>query len=129
MFNYMKKLLFLPLLLLTLCGTAFAQRNSIVGKWAGEFPGQDGKPVKFTMTITDADYQFDFGNDGVIDIKGSYIANGDELTVWDTDGQNTCPSEQKGVYRFALDGDQVSFTKVKDDCPQRGGETMVLTRM
>ena len=133
----MKKLFLLPLFALALATTAFAQKSgastatqaSIIGKWAGEFPGPDGTPIAFTMTITQDTYSFDYGSDGTADSSGSYTADGDQVTVWDTAGQDICPSDKKGVYQFALDGDTVTFTKVKDDCPGRGDAPLVLKRM
>lgn len=126
----MKKLLVVPVLIFLFVATGFAQQASaIAGSWMGQFPGQDGKPVKFKMTITDNTYQMDIGMDGVADVTGSYTSAGDQVTIWDTAGENTCPADQKGVYKFAVDGDTLTFTKVKDDCPSRGDETMVVTRM
>lgn len=133
MFSVMKKLFFLPLFLLFFCGSAFAQDNaggSFVGKWSGEFTGPDGKPVPYTMTITDAGYEFDFGNDGRLDIQGAYVVKDGQVTVWDTMGENICPTEQKGVYTYVFDGnDRVTFTKVSDECPGRGAEPLRLKRM
>jgi len=130
MFNFMKKLVFLASFMLALCAGAFTQEvGSIVGRWSGEVPGQDGKPVPFTMTITDATYEFDFGNDGRVDVTGAYTAKDNQVTVWDTMGENICPSDQKGVYSYVMDGDTVTFTKVTDACPGRGQEPLVLKRM
>lgn len=128
----MKKLFLLPLFALAITASVFAQQAtqaSIVGKWAGEFPGPDGKTIAFTMTITQDTYSFDYGSDGVIDSKGAYTSESDQVTVWDTEGKDTCPSDQKGVYKFAFDGDTVTFTKVKDDCPGRGDAPLVVKRM
>lgn len=131
MFNFMKKLFLLPLFLLLLCGSVFSQSASIVGKWAGAFPGQDGQLLSFTMTITDNTYQIDFGSDGSADVTGAYQASGqDQITIWDTSkDENACPSDQKGVYKYAFNGDTVTFTKITDPCEGRGGEPMTLKRM
>lgn len=134
----MKKLFLLPLFLLALSATIFAQQDSndgqtaqasIVGKWAGEFPGPDGKPIVFTMTITQDTYTFDYGSDGAIDSNGAYTAYGDQVTVWDIAGKDICPSDQKGIYKFTIDGDTATFTKVKDDCPGRGDAPLVVKRL
>lgn len=127
----MKKIFFLPVFLIAFGISGFAQGEaSIVGKWVGTFPGQDGQLMTFTMTITDDAYSFDFNGDGAADQSGSYTASdGNQVTVWDTAGENICPAEKKGVYKYAFDGDTVTFTKVKDDCPGRGDEPMVLKRM
>ncbi|MCB0529473.1 MAG: hypothetical protein KDC65_13405 [Saprospiraceae bacterium] len=125
----MKKFPLLFLFLLVYCAGVSAQTSVIIGKWSGSFPGEDGQTLNFSMTISDDSYQIDFGMDGRVDITGSYTADGDQVTVWDTAGENTCPSDQKGVYKYALDGDTLTFTQVKDDCPGRGSEPMVLKRM
>lgn len=134
----MKKLFLLPLFVLAITLTAFTQKDSeagqatpasIIGKWAGEFPGPDGKPITFTMTITQDTYSFDYGSDGAIDSNGAYTAYGDQVTVWDIAGKDICPSDQKGVYKFTIDGDTATFTKVKDDCPGRGDAPLVVKRM
>ena len=126
-FKCMKKLFFLALLF-SLSGTAFAQQAGMVGKWAGQFTNPDGTALKFTLTITDKTYHFDIGSDGTTDSSGEYTSAGDRITIWDTAGQNVCPSDQKGVYRYAVEGDMVTFTKVTDACPGRGNEPMVLKR-
>jgi hypothetical protein len=130
----MKKLFFLPLFLLALFGSAFAQdaSTSILGKWVGAFPGEDGQEMGFVMTITDATYEIDFDMDGTAELTGAYAASdtdANQITIWDTAGEQTCPSDQKGVYKYVLDGDTVTFTKVTDACPGRGDAPMVLKRM
>jgi hypothetical protein len=125
----MKKLFVLALFALSLSVTVFAQQPGMVGKWAGQFTQEDGSALRFTLTITDDAYHFDFGPDGVTDSSGAYTSDGDKITIWDTAGQNTCPSDQKGVYTFALDGDTATVTKVSDACPGRGAAPMVLKRM
>ena len=122
------KQLFVFAVLTFLSATTFAQ--SLVGKWSGEFPGQNDQPaVKFTLTITDNTYQFDMGMDGKVDVTGGYTSDGKQITIWDTAGENTCPSDQKGVYSYTFDGDMATFTKVTDACPGRGQGPLVVKRM
>ena len=110
--------------------TVFTQQASLVGKWSGEFPGQNGQPaLKFTLTITENTYQFDMGMDGKVDLTGSYTADDKQITIWDTAGENICPSDQKGVYAYTLNGDTVTYTKVSDACPGRGDAPLVVKRM
>ncbi len=124
----MKQSLFFVALALFFVNTAFAQ--SLVGKWAGEFPGQNDQPaLKFTLTITENTYQFDMGMDGKVDVTGSYTSDGKQITIWDTAGENTCPSDQKGVYAYTFDGDTATFTKVSDACAGRGDAPLVVKRM
>lgn len=125
----MKKLFMFLFFTFTLT-TVFAQQASLVGKWSGQFPNPDGTMLKFTMTITEDAYHFDFGSDGTNDASGGYTSNGvDKVTIWDTAGQNICPSDQKGIYTFALNGDSVTFTKVSDPCAGRGDAPMTLKRL
>lgn len=124
----MKQSLFFVALALFFANTAFAQ--SLVGKWAGEFPGQNDQPaLKFTLTITENTYQFDMGMDGKVDVTGSYTSDGKQITIWDTAGENTCPSDQKGVYAYTFDGDTATFAKVSDACAGRGDAPLVVKRM
>jgi len=125
----MKKLFMFFLFAFSL-STVFAQQASLVGKWTGQFPNPDGTVLKFTMTITEDAFHFDFGSDGTFDASGGYASNGsDQITIWDTAGQNVCPSDQKGVYSYVLSGDSVTFTKVSDTCPGRGDAPLVLNRL
>lgn len=118
------------LALLAFAFSASTSAQSLVGKWAGEFPAQNDQPaLKFTLTITDNTYQFDMGMDGKVDVTGAYTSDGKQITIWDTAGENTCPSDQKGVYSFAFNGDTVTFTKVSDACPGRGDGPLVVKRM
>lgn len=125
----MKKLFLLPLFLFLFLGAAFSQQATIRGKWSGAFPGEDGQLMAFAMTITDSTYEFDFNGDGVAELTGSYIGKGNQITIWNTSADNECPADKKGVYQYAFDGDNLTFTKVSDDCPGRGGEPLVLKRM
>ncbi|MCE7922740.1 MAG: hypothetical protein DYG98_06765 [Haliscomenobacteraceae bacterium CHB4] len=124
----MKQSFVLSLLAFAFSATTSAQ--SLVGKWAGEFPGQNDQPaLKFTLTITENTYQFDMGMDGKVDVTGSYTSDGKQITIWDTAGENTCPPDQKGVYAFTLDGNTATFTKVSDACAGRGDAPLVVKRM
>lgn len=124
----MKQSLFFVAFAFLFVNTTFGQ--SLVGKWAGEFPGQNDQPaMKFTLTITENTYQFDLGMDGTVDMTGGYTSDGKQITIWDTAGENTCPSDQKGVYAFTLDGDMATFTKVSDACPGRGDAPLTVKRM
>lgn len=110
--------------------TTNASAQNLVGKWAGEFPGQDGQAaMKFTLTITENTYQFDMGMDGKADVTGSYTSDGTKITIWDTAGENTCPPDQKGVYAYTFSGDTATFTKVSDACEGRGAAPLVVKRM
>jgi hypothetical protein len=124
----MKQSLFFIAFTFLFAATSFGQ--SLVGKWSGEFPGQNGQSaMKFTLTITESTYQFDMGMDGTVDVTGSYTSDGNQITIWDTAGENTCPPDQKGVYAYTLSGDTATFTKVSDACAGRGDATLVVKKM
>lgn len=124
----MKQSFFFIAFTLFFATTSFAQ--SLVGKWAGEFPAQNDQPaMKFSLTITENTYQFDIGMDGKADVTGGYTSDGKQITIWDTAGENTCPSDQKGVYSYTLSGDTATFTKVSDACAGRGDAPLVVKKM
>lgn len=126
----MKKALFSATLLLTFALSGLAQRAAYVGTWAGEGTGPDGQMVKFKMIIAEDSYQLDMGMDGNINVVGKVVAEGDQVSVWDVSGELACPGDQKGVYKFAVDGDTLTFTKVEDPCEGRGSDAvLVLKRM
>lgn len=124
----MKQSIFFAAFTLLCSTTAFSQ--SLVGKWGGEFPAQNGQPaMKFTLTIAESTYQFDMGMDGKVDVSGSYTSDSKQITIWDTAGENTCPADQKGVYSYTVNGDTATFTKVSDACPGRGDAPLVVKKM
>ncbi len=124
----MKQSIFFILFGVLLSTAGFSQ--SLVGKWSGEFPGQNGQPAaKFTLSITENTYQFDIGSDGNADVTGGYTYDGKQITIWDTAGENTCPPDQKGVYTVTIAGDTATFTRVTDACAGRGDGPLVVRKM
>lgn len=51
-------------------------------------------------------------------VRSVYKIDKDTIKVTDFDGQYYCPNGE-GVYKFAVDGDNLSFTLVNDPCPNR----------
>lgn len=125
----MKKSLLSALLLLAFSFTGFSQ-TAFAGDWVGESKMPDGQVVKFKMSISQDGYEVDMGMKGKVDVVGKHVTEGNRVTVWDVSGEFACPSDQKGVYTYALDGDTLTFTKVSDPCEGRGSDdVLVLKRM
>src|SRR5262245_33563583 len=53
---------------------------------------------------------------GEIVVEGTYKVKGDELELTDENGPMACAKEQKGKYKFKLDGKKLTLTKVSDEC-------------
>ncbi len=115
--------------LLFLLPLAAMSQNSMAGDWLYNYTDEDGSQIVLKMSFTDDSYSVDFGNKGSADVKGKYTMDGNQCTLWDVEGAYSCPSEQKGVYTIEINGDTLTATRVKDDCPGRGNtEKMVMQR-
>jgi hypothetical protein len=69
-----------------------------------------------------ADHTYSVTHDGKEHVTGKYTMNGDEIVFNDINGDYACKGGDapEGVYRIKLEGDTLTFTKVKDDeCPGR----------
>ncbi len=109
---------------------AFSQVH--VGDWKMEYPNEAGEMQVFKLTITaDGNHAVDFGIDGTIDVKGKHTIEGNTMTIWDTEGEMACPSDQKGIYTFSATSTTLTMTQVSEDCEQRGSPNgpMVFTKM
>jgi hypothetical protein len=124
----MKNPLLILALMLIVPTFTFAQK-SIEGSWKAEMPTEDGGTVIVKITMEENKYTVDFGADGKAEIQGGYEIDGDKVTIWDTEGENACASDQKGVYSFTNEAGTLTMNRVTDDCPGRGGEDgkMVMT--
>ncbi len=102
--------------------------QSIAGDWLHMFSSPDGE---FPLTLSigeDGTYSVDMGQDGSIELKGTYTLDGDKLTMQDTSGEAMC--DQKGIYSVKVDGKKMVFTRIEDTCEGRGAEaTREFTRM
>ena len=108
-------LLFLPIGLMA---------QSIAGTWKMTLTGEDGNPMTFVAKISkDGTYALDIGNDGNIEVKGKYETDGDQITIQDTEGSD-CTG--KGVYKFKVEANTLTMTRIKDACPDRGGPEGVM---
>ena len=102
--------------------------QSITGDWEHLFSSPEGD-YPLTLSIgEDGTYSVDLGQDGSIEVKGTYSIDGDKLTMQDTSGEMMC--DQKGVYSFKIEGKSMVFTRVEDGCEGRGAEeTREFTKM
>ena len=79
-----------------------------------------------TGTFTGGEYTLSFSADGVhtvstgdkVVVKGNYTVNANEISIVDKEGDFACIG-QTGKYTWKLDGKNLSFTKVSDDCDGR----------
>lgn len=104
--------------------------QSVVGTWGMSVPAEDGSmmPVQAKMSA-DGTYTIDFGADGVVEVRGKYELSGDQVTVQDVgEGENSCTGV--GVYRMEVTEKTLTMTRIKEECPGRGGPdgVMVMTR-
>ena len=68
------------------------------------------------------DHTYSVKHDGKEHVTGKYTMNGDEIAFNDIEGDYACKGGDppKGVYHVKVDGDTLTFTKIKDDeCPGR----------
>ena len=101
--------------------------QSVTGDWKTEVPGPDGNSINFKVSMkSDGTYTVDFGQDGTIEISGSYQVDGDQMTIQDTGGAQACTSG-KGVYKIEISGNSLTMTRISDSCEGRGGPTGVMS--
>ena len=126
----MKKMKLVLALILALPLTFFAQ--SVEGSWKITFPGPDNTTMDAVLTLTGGNYTVDLGNDGSINVEGTYAIEGDQITVQDTKGDQACIGDNTaGKYTFTVDDKSFVMTKVNDPCEGRGGPEgkMAFTRI
>jgi len=67
-----------------------------------------------------ADKTYHVAQNGELVVEGTYSGSHNQAVFTDTGGKYAC-SESNGKYTWKLDGDSLSFVKVKDDCNGRIG--------
>jgi len=80
----------------------------LVGKWTKLL---NERSVTFTIS-SDHKYQVEFAGDAEIDVWGSYVISGAQITFNDEGGEYS--SGEAGVYEFQLSDTSLTFTKVLD---------------
>jgi len=91
--------------------TCYGQDDSsdlLVGKWT-----KLTQERTVTMTFTsDNKFEVEFAGDDEIDVWGSYVISGTQLTVTDEGGDYS--SGETGVYEFKFGDSSLTLTKVED---------------
>ncbi|RMF30648.1 MAG: hypothetical protein D6765_02935 [Bacteroidetes bacterium] len=107
---------------LLLAAAPLFSQNALTGTWLQQGLDAEGNPNRTVLQILpDGSFQLDLNQDGTFDIQGRYEIDGNQVTIWHVGPDATCPAEQKGLYRYSLDGEYLSMTRISDPCPERGG--------
>ena len=89
----------------------------LVGKWTKLL---NERSVTFTLS-SDNKYQVEFAGDAEIDVYGSYVISGTQITFNDEGGDYS--SCEAGLYEFKMKDTSLIFTEVND--PVNGRRTLV----
>ena len=89
----------------------------LVGKWTKPL---NERSVTFTISA-DNKFQVEFAGDDEIDLWGSYVISGTQITFNDEGGEYG--SDAAGVYEFQVSDTSLTFTEVND--PVYGRRTLV----
>lgn len=108
---------------------SFQSNSDLVGKWYLE--DENGAKVYIVEFKTNLTYEVDLGANNDIDVIGKYSLQADKMTVQDTGGPEACDIAQKGIYQLKINANQLTVTKIQDECPGRGGdvETVVMKKL
>jgi hypothetical protein len=96
------------LFILLTCDGKNPQADQLVGTWTKTF---DGRVITFTIA-SDQTYQTEFAGDDKVDVWGSYVISGTQVTFTDEGGDYS--ADVPGVYEFKVNETSVSFTEVND---------------
>ncbi len=120
----MKTPLFRLLLAIVVASPLGLSAQSPAGNWKTSVPNAEGKMMLLQVNIMDnGTYTIDFGADGTVEIKGKYTLDKETMTIQDTEGSDCMES---GVYTFKVEGDNLTMTRIKDGCANRGGPEGVM---
>jgi len=116
---YSRSFLFLTALFFTVlsCMGQNAPSDQVVGKWTKEL---NGRTITFTLTA-DKKYQVEFAGDEEVDVYGSYVISGMQITFTDEGGDYS--SDSSGVYEFKVSDTSITYTNVDD--PVNGRSMLV----
>jgi len=85
-----------------------APSDKVVGKWTKELNGRT-----FTFNLTsDNKFQVEFAGDEEVDVYGSYVISGMQITFTDEEGDYS--SDSSGAYEFKVSDTSITFTNVND---------------
>jgi len=80
----------------------------MVGKWTKSV---NGRTASINL-LSDHTYQVEFAGDEGVDVTGSWMISGPQITFKDEGGPYS--SGTSGTYEFKLDGTTVTYKKVND---------------
>lgn len=104
---------------------SLSAQNSPVGNWKLTVPTENGGTMDVKVSIkSDGTYTVDFGMDGNVEVNGEYKLNGNNMTIKDVSGADSCSHE--GVYSFEVTDSSLKMTRVSDPCENRGGPDGVM---
>ncbi|MCP5105990.1 MAG: hypothetical protein GY950_21580 [bacterium] len=90
---------------------------------AGTYSAFSGKLI---LVFQDNGHTVLKDNNGNIGAKGKYTVKRDKIILTDESGPISCSGDAKtGKYKWALDGDKLTFTLVEDKCGGRKGALTV----
>jgi hypothetical protein len=101
---------------LLLQGCAVFHHTKPSSPLAGSWTNQTG--TVWTLN-EDGTFDVDLTRDGQRDTHGKYTIKGDTITLRSTGGMIPKSCSGNGVYHFARNGSELSFTLVSDDCRLR----------
>jgi uncharacterized protein (TIGR03066 family) len=117
----MKKQLVL-IFVLFLFAPFFVSAQSIVGDWLMDAKTPDGQPSVMKVSFkADGKLKVDFGNDGSIDINGTYTLDGNKISLNDASTESPCYGKV-GVYEMKVEGDKLKVKLIEDACEIRKGD-------
>ncbi|TFH25584.1 MAG: hypothetical protein E4H10_09210 [Bacteroidia bacterium] len=82
--------------------------DQLVGKWTKAL---NERSITFTFS-SDNKYQVEFAGDAEIDVYGSYMITGTQITFNDEGGEYS--SDEPGAYEFKVSDTSLTFTQVDD---------------
>ena len=100
--------------------SCFGQDDSsdqVVGTWT---KSMNERTITFTL-LSDGKYQVEFAGDDAIDVLGSYVISGTQITFNDEGGEYG--ANEAAVYEFKVSDTAISFTEVNDPV---GGRRMLV---
>ena len=116
---YTRTLLVITALLFSIltCNGQDDPSDLLVGKWTKLL---NERSVTFTLS-SDNKYQVEFAGDAEIDVYGSYVISGTQITFNDEGGDYS--SDEAGLYEFKMKDTSLIFTEVND--PVYGRRSLV----
>jgi hypothetical protein len=117
----MKKLLLLTFIFFAMSAIKLNAQSLANTAWKGFF----ADPINDTLTLH---YQKDTfyvtNTNGDMLVRAVLKISKDTMTVTDFDGQYMCP-QSDGVYKYSINGDNLSFVLIADPCDGRNAITQV----